>query len=175
MTTELDAGINAPTEEEKNTTTEGTNSEELETTEEEVETNTESEEEIDKDSARRRKNAEKAKKMLAEKNEAIKRIEILEQENAVAKLKLKFWDFDEAKLLEIKSQHPTLSYEDALKLAWWWQPLENQWTFAWIIWMQQKDTDSWTITYEQLRKMSAAEYNSKYEQIQAGKLKIVKG
>lgn len=174
MTTQLDAGINAPQEEE-NTTTEGINSEELETTEEEVETNTESEEDIDKDAARRRKNAEKAKKMLAEKNEAIKRIEILEQENAIAKLKLKFWDFDEAKLIEIKSKHTTLSYEDALKLAWWWQPLENQWTFAWIVWMENRNTDSWTITYAELRKLPTAEYNAKFDLIQSGKLKVKKG
>jgi hypothetical protein len=119
MTEQLDAGTNAP---EENLSTEGTISEDVDTTDVETTEPTdslddvESEEQIDQEALRKKRNAEKAKKMLSEKNEMKVRIEQLERTNALKDLQLKYGIVDEASIIQLKEQHSSLSYEDCLLL-----------------------------------------------------------
>jgi len=87
MTTEPETGTNVSPEENKKLET-GTSVSEPDTTE--VETDIVSDEEIDNEALKKKKNAEKAKKMLAERNELRSRISLLEETNALNELKIKF-------------------------------------------------------------------------------------
>ncbi len=176
-TTNLDAGINA-SDEELETATDGIKSEELDTTE--VETDEiETDEVIDQEALRKKKNAEKAKKMLAEKNELKARIVELEKKDAIKDLKIKFWDFDEQKVIEIKEKHPTLSYEEAFILNDRENPIPIKKTpkEIWIVGREAVVTGKSTITYGELTKIAwqdQLQYKQLYEKIQRWELRLVK-
>jgi len=171
MTTEPETGTNVSPEENKKLET-GTSVSEPDTTE--VETDIVSDEEIDNEALKKKKNAEKAKKMLAERNELRSRISLLEETNALNELKIKFWEFDVEKVKELKQKHPTLSYEDAFNLAWWGQKPNNQNSFAWIVWTEKRDVDTWSITMKELTSKSADEYKILRAKIDKWEL-IIKG
>jgi len=171
-TTNLDAGINASDEE--TLATDGTMSEELDTTD--VETDEiETDDVIDQEALKRKRNAEKAKKMLAEKNEMKARIENLERDNAIKDLKLNYGEFDAEAVVEIKKQHPSLSYEDALLLHNSKTPQKPQPSNIGLSGMESRSVETATITASELSKLDPQSYSQTYDKIMSGKVKLVKG
>lgn len=179
-TNNLDAGIIASNEEIP--ATDGIISEEPDTTNVETDTtdtnDIETPEVIDQEALRRKKNAEKAKKMLAEKNQLESRVAELERNNAIKDLKLQYWDFDEAKVVEIKSNHPTLSYDEAYILASRDNPKqvnESKQDFNWMAGRETMIPTTKTITYDNLRKLSPEDYKRTIQLVEKWDLVLVKG
>lgn len=187
MTHLLEAGTNASPEE----TVEGTNSEEVTTeeTEEETEvdeTNDESDEEVEATTdttvedeswltPKQKKNAEKVKKILSDRNELKTRVEILEREWAIKDLRLKYGEFDDAPVIAKKELHPTLSYDECFVLA---NGLVNKQTEEhkqnlWIVGTDVRPVDSNVITYQELSALDQDQYAIKRNLIDSGKLKLI--
>ena len=184
MNNQPETGINVPQTE----TPEGINSEEVTTVETvdepvtadepnvEVETTTdttvEDEEPI---SNKKKKNAEKVKKILSDKNELKARVEVLEREWAIKDLKLKYGEFDEALVVAKKELHPTLSYDECFKLVNSWinkqtePPKQN----FWIVGTDVRPIDSNTITLKELSALDQNQYAIKRWLIDSGKLKLI--
>lgn len=179
--TNLDAGIIASEEE---TATTGINVEEVNTNEVytkpiESEDTIESEEEIDKEALKKKRNAEKAKELLHERTQLKSRIAELEKVNAIKDLKIKYGEFDENLVVGIKTDHPSLSYEDSYLLYKSKNPTQVEekpiefWGFVW-----RESQGSWItkITTKELASIKDSnEYSKTYDLIQSGKIQLVKG
>lgn len=169
--TNLDAGKIASTE-----AIEGINSEEVETTQE-VETTDNVEEveledeEVDKEALKKKRNAEKVRKILAEKNEAVRKAQEAETKLALKDLQLQHWKFDEESVLKIKTAHPSLSLEDCylLHTSKSPKPEEKPWDFWGIVW-RETQAQSNIITLEQLRKLDQEQYSRTRDLIDQGKI-----
>lgn len=110
--TSLDTGTFV-SDEQETIATEGIYSEEVETAQD-VET-TEVEEVVDP-VKEQPKQSKGVKKLLAEKNDLKSRVQQLEEENALVKLEKAYGSFETESVLEIKRQHPSLTYEESYLL-----------------------------------------------------------
>jgi len=167
----LDAGTNVSLENEE-LATEGTYSDEVETTQE-VETI--EEEDVEEVAEPEKPKVSKGvKKLLAKKNDLEQQVQTLLEENAIAKLEKQHGDFDSQQVLEIKRQHPTLTYEQAFWLRKINQPQQEREPrrFNSIVWTEARNLESRTITNEQLAKLPQAEYNVAVEKIKKGELAV---
>jgi hypothetical protein len=100
----------------------------------------------------------------------------LERENSIVKLQKQYWEFDTVAVTEIKDEHPSLSWEDALIL---WssknkkpEQKEEKKFSPTIVGRESANTDKWYITFAELKKLPTDEYNLKRELIDSGKLKL---
>ena len=162
-------------------TTEGTISEDTEVedttdveTSEEISTESDQESEEGKDlTGKQKRNAKKVQKLLSDKNELAARVALLERENSIVKLQGKYWEFDTVAVTEIKDNHPSLSWEDALVLRTSKNktPEQKQFTPS-MVGRENSNTDKWFITFADLKKLPTEEYNLKRELIDSGKLKL---
>lgn len=164
-----DAGIMASEE----LASEGIISDEVEADEELVASEEEHEEEIPQVPVENKnKKGDKFKEILSEKNTAIARAEKAEQENAILNLKLKYWEFDEVQVLELKKLHPTLSDDDVYTLRDSKKPKEVEqpnWSES-MVWHESRKTEVRTITNAELKQMEQSDYNIATDRIKRGEL-----